>query len=304
MTPGKRYLIVFSCLVMATFQMQAQALVKAFVDKDVILVGEPIQLTVEARFPLGETVKWYTTDSLAHFEWIDKGSPQDTNDVDGKKRIQTSVITSYDTGQWTIPAFTISIGNKQYSSDTISISVKYNDGFNADEEYREIKETEAVEVPFDKKKLWYILGGILLLALILMLFFMRKKKSKTPTSVVSTLSPFDRAMKELEQLKSFQPKDQTATKAFYTSLNDVLRHYLADQWKLSTKEKTNEELILQLRSYKLNEEQFTQLAQCLRLSDFVKFAKYLPEERDNQLALQVTEAAIKQLHKTTESSAV
>lgn len=298
MSPGKKYLVLTSLLLLAFAGLQAQVLVKAYVDKDNILVGEPIQLSIEARFPLGETVNWFSLDSIPHFEYINKGTRQDTNDVDGKKQIQTITLTSYDTGQWTIPRFTISIDGKNYSSDSLSVKVRYNDGFNAEEDYRDIKETEEVNLPFDRKKLYYIIGAVLLLAIILIYLFNRKKKKKESPIAQTVVSPYEAAMKAIDGLKKQKPVGQVETKSFYTSLNDILRNYLSEQWKVSTKEKTNEELILQLKSYRLNSEQFTQLAQSLRLADFVKFAKYLPEDSDNEKALEVTESAIKQLHKT------
>lgn len=298
MTPGKKYLFITSLFLLAFTGLCAQALVKSYVDKDYILVGEPIQLTVEARFPLGESVKWFSVDSIPHFEIFEKGSPQDTNDVDGKKLVQTITITSYDTGVWVIPRFSISIGNKTYSSDTLSVRLRYNDGFNAEEDYREIKETEEVILPFDRKKLYYIIAAVVLLALVLIYFFTRKKKVGDVPKTQPLISPYEAALKALESLKVHKPQGQLETKSYYTTLNDVLRNYLSEQWSLSTQEKTNEEIIFQLKAYRLEQEQFTQLAQSLRLADFVKFAKYLPQESDNEKALQVTADAIKQLHKT------
>ena len=298
MTPGKKYLLITSLLLVAFTGLKAQVLVKAYVDKDNILVGEPLQLSVEARFPLGENVKWFSLDSIPHFEYINKGTQQDTNDVDGKKQIQTITITSYDTGVWTIPMFSITIGGKKYSSDSLSVRVRYSDGFNADEDYREIKETEEVNLPFDRKKLYYIIAGVLLLAALLVYLFTRKKKLKDSPTVQTLISPYEAAMNAIDGLRKQKPAGQTEIKSYYTSLNDILRNYLSEQWKVSTREKTNEELILQLKSYQLNAEQFTQLAQSLRLADFVKFAKYLPQDSDNEKALEVTETAIKQLHKT------
>lgn len=304
MTPGKKYLLVFFLLVLANTSLQAQALVKAYLDKDAILVGEPVTLTIEARFPLGKSVKWFSVDSIPHFEIIEKGSQRDTNDIDGKKLLQLISITSYDTGQWVIPRLTIRIDNKPYSTDTLSVQVRYSDGFNAEEEYREIKETEEVAVPFDKKRLAYIIGAIIVLGAILIYIFTRKKKLNINPVAVSNVSPFEAAIKAIAVLRQQNPNGSVETKAFYTSLNQVLRKYLSDQWKLSTTEKTNEELITQLSKFQLSSEQFSQLAQCLRLSDFVKFAKYLPATSDNNKALEVTELAIIQLNKTTSTLAV
>ena len=65
-------------------------------------------------------------------------------------------------------------------------------------------------------------------------------------------------------------------------------------------EKTNEELILQLRELNLSRDSFSQLAQALRMSDYVKFAKYQPGSEDNEKNYEIIQAAIQKLN-TVES---
>jgi hypothetical protein len=47
-------------------------------------------------------------------------------------------------------------------------------------------------------------------------------------------------------------------------------------------QKTTDDLVIQLKTLPLDKEQFDTLSQALRLSDFVKFAKYIPSEKDNE----------------------
>jgi hypothetical protein len=61
-------------------------------------------------------------------------------------------------------------------------------------------------------------------------------------------------------------------------------------------EKTNEELILQLRGLNLSRDSFTQLAQALRMSDYVKFAKYQPGSSDNEKNYEIIQSAIQTLN--------
>ena len=58
-------------MLLACLLSVGQVLVRSSVDKDYILVGEPVKLTVEARLPLGEKVKWFQLDTIPHFEWIE-----------------------------------------------------------------------------------------------------------------------------------------------------------------------------------------------------------------------------------------
>ena len=89
-------------------------------------------------------------------------------------------------------------------------------------------------------------------------------------------------------------------KMYYTQLNDILRNYVARQFQLSTKEKTNDELAIQLKQLNLPPDQYTSLIQALRMADFVKFARYLPPATDNEKTLLVIESSIVSLNKSTQ----
>ena len=63
---------------------------------------------------------------------------------------------------------------------------------------------------------------------------------------------------------------------------------------------TNEELIGQLRSLPLTPAQFDALAETLRMSDFVKFAQYVPGLSDNENDLSVIRNSVDLLNKIGE----
>jgi hypothetical protein len=58
---------------------------------------------------------------------------------------------------------------------------------------------------------------------------------------------------------------------------------------------TSEELITQLRHSSLATDQFDSLADTLRMSDFVKFAKYQPGIADSEHHYEVIRSSIKAL---------
>jgi hypothetical protein len=66
--------------------------------------------------------------------------------------------------------------------------------------------------------------------------------------------------------------------------------------KVATLEKTNAELVTQLRSVPMDKESFNQLVQALQVVDFVKFAKYQPNESDTEKNFAVIQSAIKTLN--------
>lgn len=278
---------------------KGQVLLRTTLDKDKILVGESAKITVEARMPLGQKVSWFRIDTIPHLEFIEKAVPQETDGIDGKVMQQVFTVTSYDTGYWSIPKFSINVSNREYSSDTLGLRVDYDAGFNSEENYRDIKETEDVEVIATGTKRWLIFAGGALLLILLLYLFLRKKKKVTGGSAkpALVLSPFEEARQLLEALRKERPNDLVSIKSFYTRLNDVFRNYLVKQYRISALEKTNEEVVLQLRQLELPADQLGKTREALQLADFVKFAKYQPTQADHERAIDTIESAIKLLNK-------
>ena len=280
--------ISFFCLV--AFPSIAQVKVKASVDRTTILVGEPIKFTLQATAPKGATLSWFKTDSIPHFEIIEKGRLDSIEDANGKTYQQQMTITSYDSGYWAIPAFVMRDGKKRVRTDTFAINVTYSPSDPA-RDYHDIK--EIIEVDEPTNYLMWIIGGLglLLLATAAYFYFRKKKPEAVKKEPLSKLSPFDEAMESLQQVSKLMADDEKV-KQYFTGLNDTLRIYLKRKLGIATLEKTNEELILQLRKTRLSDKEFTTIAQSLRMSDFVKFAKYVPQQIDRREALDVVKQTI------------
>ncbi|WP_315818312.1 LPXTG cell wall anchor domain-containing protein [Paraflavitalea speifideaquila] len=163
-------------------------MVKVFIDRDKIVVGDSIVLTLDVRAPLGETVTWFNLDTIPHFEFLDKGMIDTVEGVDGKKWVQQLTITSYDSGYWQIPNLAMKVAGKTYYSDSLGVQVGYANTDLAGD-YKDIKEIE--DVPnTDTNYIPWVIGGITLLALVMLLLLLRKKKLKTtPALVVTALTP-------------------------------------------------------------------------------------------------------------------
>jgi len=66
--------------------------------------------------------------------------------------------------------------------------------------------------------------------------------------------------------------------------------------RIASMVKTNEELIMQLKELNISREQFSHLAQALRMSDFVKFAKYVPGENENEQNFDIIKSSVEILN--------
>jgi len=276
---------------------QMDVSVKASVNRNKIMIGEPVELKLEAKVPAGSAAKWFPVDSIAHFEFIDKGKIDTTITSDSRTYRQTLLITSFDSGRWALPAFPLAIDNKEYLTDSLPVSVAYSN-FDPKQDYHDIKEIIEVENTATRYINWVLLA-LAVLSLLAVIYFLRKKADKPREPVIkktiSKLSPLEEAVQALEGLRQRGYAEQTGAKTFHTELNDILRRYLYRKTNIATMEKTSGELTLQLNKFDLPAANFTALAQALRMSDAVKFAKYQPAPDENDLAFETIKKSVQEL---------
>ena len=294
MIRNRIHIILLFSFCLFSIKALTQGRAKTSVDRTTILVGEPIVVKIEVAIPVVNTLQWPSIDSIPHFEIIDKSAVDSSKDASLKTFRQQFTITSYDSGYWSIPSFTLKMGKQRLKTDTIAINVTYSPA-DPNQPYHDIKEIIPVEKP-SNNWLYWILGAVTLLFAIAAYFYLRKKKPVPKAEEkVSKLSPYEEAMQALHELSKQSPNDQPGIKNHFTRLNDIFRVYLKRRFNYSTLEKTNEELILQLRNSRLKGEDFTRLAQALRMNDFIKFAKYSPTEDEKSEVFNQISQSIKSL---------
>ena len=263
--------LFFSAITIA----QSKTTVKAKVDRSQILIGEPISLRLEVDVPENEAIRFFQIDSLPHFEFLDQQKIDTSNTGSGTVLSQIIKITSFDSGRWVIPSLVL---GENIVTDSIPIDVGFSP-FNPEQPYHDIK--EIIEVTPEEKKekpqWWYLLAGAALLLIILVLIF-RKKKKPVVIVVEPPVDPYKEAMTQLEKLQKEKPE----VKQYYSKLVDIFRIYVLNKTGIHSLQNTTDDLVSQLRELKIPKEQFEQLAQSLRLSDFVKFAKYIPSSEDDK----------------------
>lgn len=291
-----KYIVALFLLLNLHSFLTAQVIVKSSVDRNKILIGEPITLTLEAYIPLGQQITWFPLDTIPHFEFLKKPRPDTIESIEGKKITQVITITSFDSGQWEIPQLELKVLKQFYYTDTILIDVGFS-SFDREADYRDIKDIMEVNNPNTKYIPW-VIGAAILLSLALVVYFLRKREavSAIPIKEFQKLSPYEEAMQALAELRKKGLPQNGQVKYYYTELNDILRVFVFRKLNITTMEKTNEELILQLRELNLSRDSFTRLAQALRMSDYVKFAKYQPGADDNEKNYEIIQSAIQTLN--------
>ena len=119
--------------------------------------------------------------------------------------------------------------------------------------------------------------------LIIVYLLTRKKK---PIIKAVEIDAYQEARKQLTGLQ----KEQVDAKEYFTKLVDIFRWYLQRRTDIISIDLTTADLVNQLRSLRL--ENYDQLKQVLTLSDFVKFAKYQPTDRERKVSVDVIQNSI------------
>ncbi len=277
--------------------------VKAAINRNKILIGEPIELKLEATVPQGVEANWFPLDSMTHFEFIEKGKIDTIGTADGKTYRQTLLITSFDSGRWVVPSLPLQSGNKAYLTDSIPVSVAYSN-FNPQQDYHDIKDILDVPNPNTGYIDWVLLS-LVVVSVLAVIYFLRKKVLVPQQAVVlkvqSKIPPLQEALQSLEELEKQGWARNGEAKAFHTRLNDIFRWYLYRKANLPAMEETSGELVLQLRQFNLPGDAFTRLVQALRMGDAVKFAKYQPGIIENEDSLQTVRQSLGELEKIISS---
>ena len=284
------YTAIFFLLVAGTSQYtnaQSAVSIKASVDKNTILIGEHFVLRLEANIPENEAIRFFDFDTIPHFEFLDRQKIDTTNTSTGTILTQVIRMTSFDSGHWVIPGFVL---DEKLVTDSIPFDVGFSTPFDPNKPYHDIKDVIDVEIEEEKQWWWYIAGGALLLLALILWLVLRKKPEKAK-AVEKPINAYEEAMTELAKLE----KNKPVAKEYYTGLVDIFRLYIARKKGISSLQKTTDDLVAQLKNIGMKKESFEALARALQLSDFVKFAKYMPTAEDDRMSIEIIKQSIKEL---------
>ena len=300
------FILSWVLLQIPTFDIFAQGNIgitaAAKVDTNAIELGDQATITLKVRTPEdyfknGNTLNWHSfKDTLIKALEVVEFSAIDTSlSTDGKTKIleQKIIITSFDTGFHVIPPFQFqrnSDTSKFVETQPILFQVKEVEISENEEDIADIKG------PLDQaitlmEILTYV--GIALIILVLAFLVYKYLKNRKPTEKPVPAAPFiperpyhEIALERLEKLQNSDYLSKGDWKSFHAELSLILRFYLGRRYDILAVEQTTDEILKSLKSRPLSAKQKEELQFILELSDLVKFAKNIPLEDDNKIAIQ------------------
>lgn len=269
-----------------------KATVKAAIEPSEIKVGQQAKLTLVANQDDRTALIWPAiTENIGNKIELVKQGKIDTSFSQDKKNIrytQELIVTSFDSGVFTIPPFPF-----MYFSGTDTITI-YTDSLllysatvpvDTLQGFKDI--TNPLDVPFSLQELVpYILLFLALVGLAIGLYYwIQKRKKKQPEIKAEPMVVEPAhiiALRELEALKAKRLWQQGQVKNYYIELTDIIRRYLHLRFKIDATEMTTEEILHALRLTDCSNESITAITRLLRLADLVKFAKAQPLENEHE----------------------
>ncbi len=127
--------------------------------------------------------------------------------------------------------------------------------------------------------LWIIACVAIAVAGAWYLYYRRKNMAVAP--IIAQRLPWDIALEQLEELLRQRYLDRGLYKPFYSTLSDIVRHYLENRFNMRAPEMTTEEfLIFVQHSPALTAGHKQALKDFLNGCDLVKFAKHEPSAHE------------------------
>lgn len=311
-------ILLRAVLLFVSFSAYSQEIdVKSYPDTTAILIGDQIGFTVSATFPRGTGVRLDTkADTLAGKIVILGKSPRDTATApDGKMTITDRyLITSYDSGNYSIPPFFAEVRSgdslKRYYSGYSFLNVTRPDVTPGDttDVIFDIVPPRKAPVTFGEIIPYLVIALIAAIVIYLLARFLprnplhrfvRPPAPREPAHII--------ALRELDKLKEEQLWQKGEIKEYYSRLSDIVRRYLDNRYAISSPELTTDETVRMLQKAAVTtHDQMSMVKELLSLSDMVKFAKYVPgtemHERSFYEAVQFVEMT-KEVAETAEGQA-
>jgi hypothetical protein len=303
-------MFLMSCLLCQQNIFAQQPVITTSVDKSSILIGEQLHYRVSTSMPDNTyRLTWFTLpDSLGHFHVVRQNKIDSTFPNGNINFSQEITLTSFDSGIRVIPPLIVNIeqlrGDSAFNliTDSIPIQVSFSP-MDSVKTFHDIK--SIIEV----KKEWpWWLWALLVVAqkpkknwIRLLIKFLKKK----PDAEIfkSKLSPYDEAMKSLndlqkEKLLEKNNSNGNEVKEYHARLSEIFKRYISRQTKTYKLHLTSDEILMELDEYQLGKEQVFAFANSLRMSNAVKFAKYIPPRDESEKCLEQNREMIMGINKT------
>jgi len=295
-----RYIFCLALLITGCKFFAQDVQVAAMMDTNKIRIGEQarIDLYITHKANLKNLkIQWpRISDTLrkevdvVHISKIDTTIP-DKDRPDEVQEHQSITITSIDSGFWALQPFAFVVNDdttKPYTTQALLLEVYNVPVDTAEASIKDIKTT--LGEPFDWREylpyVYWSLAALAIVATVILLVYKYGKKDKEVVKVTRPKEPpHITALAALEDIKLKNLWQEGKFKEYHTLISDTLRMYIEGRYGVSAMELTSDEIFKIMNSQVIDGISREKLRQILTLADYVKFAKVIPIDVENEMSL-------------------
>ncbi|MGE0567716.1 MAG: hypothetical protein AB7O73_07180 [Bacteroidia bacterium] len=293
---------IVAVLAVLSFGLNAQEImVSAKMDTSKIRIGEQVKLDLYYYYNSQDganQVLWPEIgDTITGKVEVISSTPIDTTIPDKSnphyiQQHQQIVVSAYDSGYFVIPPFKFVING---DTNNVKLTEALLLEVHTVPTDTSLAKTKEIKPPFNEEFDWrwyksYIYWGLGALLFVVTLTFLiirynKRKAVKIIEPEKPKIPPHIAALERLNIIREKAIWKEGNFKEYYSEISETIRTYLEDRYQVLALESTTDEILLVIRSQVIDNESKEKLKQILVLSDFVKFAKVLPVEQENELTL-------------------
>lgn len=273
--------------------------------RDTILIGDQLELRFPIEIAEGERVVFEPTPNpiVAGVEVISQPKLDTVRSGKGKLELEGRVIiTSFDSGTYTLPSFVAYKIREGGGVDTLSfdggvLNVKTIEIDTTTYQPYDIKGQMGYPITFKEALSWSALGALLVLFVTLLYRFIKRRRERDAREEALLREPPHivalRGLEKLEELELWR-SDQ---KLYFSDMTELLRGYIEYRYNFGALEMTSAEIVERLRG-EIERGEREELDSLFRLADLVKFAKYSAQEGECRATLPLAKKFIERGHES------
>ncbi len=162
------------------------------------------------------------------------------------------------------------------------------------EEIKDIK--PPVNLPLNLlEDFWWAWLLLALIAIATAVYFFLRRKKAIALQQAPPLPPWEKAMRQLEELGVKDLPGQGLWRDYYFALSTILRHYIEERFAIKAAEMTTEEFLQKVKNEGvLSSDQKNTLRDFMNIADMVKFAKHSPMRDEAQQSFDLVLRFVKE----------
>ena len=262
-------------LAFVKFSLFAQTTVTANLDKSGMFVGDQAQLNINIIGWADAPIYYIGWDSLAKKN-IECLQIAPAKLLSNSERVVSAKITTFETGELTIPPITVILKTNGTFMDTFYTNPLKLAVYEVAPDSAGLAPIKDIIVEDKDVSDYYLQISLVLLAMLgigIYYYYRQKNGRKEAIIYQKNQTPQVKALRKLKNMEAQNYPQQGKVKLFCSELTFILREYLAAEYQFPALKMTTSELLLFCKDNDILQAQNIDLQYIMNISDYVKFAE-------------------------------